>query len=91
MELDVTSDYYPIVSNISWDTRFQEYIQRLKLSFQIKLLFDLLKNEIACPNIILENTVPSSLDSLAQELSTAIKKAYCGSARGVFRKGTGKL
>ncbi|KAI1000325.1 hypothetical protein K3495_g7870 [Podosphaera aphanis] len=90
-ELDVTSDHLPIGTIISWDSRFQEPVTRLKLDTLDENLFhSLLQEEMARMPSLLVHPQPASLDTYAEGLCTALQNSFRGSARRALGRGTGQ-
>ncbi|KAI1006659.1 hypothetical protein K3495_g1555, partial [Podosphaera aphanis] len=90
-ELDATSDHFPIVTVIPWDSRYQEPVARLKPeTLDEKLFLALLSSGIRGITDPAQTRTAEALDNYAQRICDTIKQAYSGSARRAMGKGTGQ-
>ncbi|KAI1003407.1 hypothetical protein K3495_g4797 [Podosphaera aphanis] len=90
LELNVTSDHYPIASTVPWDDRFHENIARLRPETLDKERFlYLLERGLTGGSQLTDNCSTDEIDTAASELCTKIINSYCGAVRRTLGKGTG--
>lgn len=88
--LDITSDHYPLLTEIRWDQRFQEHQAKLKPdTLQLERFKTLLQQNLQTSWALPNDLQPKTLDVAALNLVTAIRNAYQGSAARSSGKGMG--
>jgi ribonuclease HI len=87
--LDSTSDHRPLLTTMPWSHRFPETPQRLRFDTLDHLRFlSLLESNLASIECLAKTE--EDLDSLANEITSAISTAYKGSARRTLAQGIGQ-
>lgn len=88
--IDVTSDHTPLLTEIVWDSRFNEGPRKLRINtLDQKLFADLLSENCAALPQLTDSPTTSDLDDVAQSLTQAISQALNGSAKRTTGRNTG--